>query len=86
MEIKISYETMKRGSMGSYKIYSDYLKAWKRAGFPDRLRLDKNGNPIMDNQALRQQLDDKANPEKRRERIERRELEYRDKMNKLLYG
>jgi hypothetical protein len=89
MEIEDRYETMKRGSMGSYKIYSDFLKAWKAEGYPKKLRQRKvNGRweRVIDNDDLREQIEDKADSEKRRDRIERAELEYRSKMNKLIYG
>jgi hypothetical protein len=72
-----------RGSVRQVIDYQTFLESWKRHGFPKNFSCDKNGKRILDAPAMREMLEYREHPERRRDRILRGELEFRAKTRRL---
>jgi hypothetical protein len=57
--------------------YLEYLKAWKRLGGPKTLRWNKRTGWTTDTEGLRQQIENRRDPEKAKDRLQRTELNRR---------
>jgi hypothetical protein len=79
-------ETAMRGNLSQTKReYLNFLDAWKSAGYPKHFKMDKRKGRIWDAAAMRENIDLRMNPELKRSRMVRGEMEHRSILQDMAY-